>query len=133
MLHERPGAVPHSFFTVCKLRKGALMIGSVAELWKRTNEAGVRLVRTEIDVAASLIERVRHTSHPRLRMECFRDAQAAIETASRIAQGVWFADGEERAVTERLQRLQKELELARGIGIGNQHIAVSDDREAGRL
>lgn len=83
-------------------------------MWERANDAGIRLVKTEIQVAESLLGRTEAAVDPRHRMKCAKEARAAIECAARFARGVDFPDGEAQAITGRIQQLRNRVDEAAG-------------------
>lgn len=83
---------------------------SIEELWQRTNAAGIRFVMTEIDIAESLLARAPGVQDQERRMACLREVRAAIECASRFAQGVEFPNGDGPAIAGRILELKDRVE-----------------------
>lgn len=83
---------------------------SVDQLWRRTNEAGVRFVRTEIDLASALLTRIARTADAKQRAILLKEARAKVDFASRLAARIEFPGAEGKELSSRIRALRARLE-----------------------
>lgn len=89
---------------------------SVEKLWRRTNEAGIRFVMIEIDIAEAVLKRLRQTTDPETRAIFVKEARARVETAARCSVNIEFPEAGEGRIAQRIQYLKDQLEQVAGSG-----------------
>jgi hypothetical protein len=83
---------------------------SLDELQKRTQDAGVRFARTEIEMVSSLLARIPRAVDARERSRCLREARATLELAARLGRTLLLSDPRTGEITNGLQELSQRLE-----------------------
>jgi hypothetical protein len=83
---------------------------SMEKLQKRVNDAGIRLVITEIESVSSLLAEIDQSPDPEERVRRLRDAEAAVDFASRVARTLEFPDSQGEEVSNQIQQLRDRLD-----------------------
>jgi hypothetical protein len=76
------------------------------ELYKRVNDAGIRLVMTEIDSASSLLARIDRSPDPAEKARWLAEARSTIDFASWCAHTVEFPASQADEVSELIHQLR---------------------------
>lgn len=86
---------------------------------KWANDAGFRLVVVEIDLATSLLARMDRVRDREQRVECLKEARAAVELAARLAAVQAFPDGYGEEIAACVEHLRHRLEEVAAMEAGS--------------
>lgn len=81
---------------------------SVDELQRRADEARIRFLTTEIEMASWLLSRVDDAHDPKERGKCLREAKATLQLASRVDSA--DPDSRSQEISQRLRQLKDRLD-----------------------
>lgn len=88
--------------------------GASEETWKgicqRINDAGIRMVRCEIERAEWLVARTHQSQNAKESAPWLSEARALVESAARFADRVEFANGDGEELLQRMQRLREQMD-----------------------
>lgn len=79
------------------------------DLQKRMNEAGIRFLRTELEVAGLRLTGIEESGDAKERMRSLKEVRTTVDLVSRLAANLEMPEAERQEIRNRIEALQERL------------------------